>query len=320
MGIVLIDFNITTTINGKLCVAAISKETVTVNFCIHFTIDSNFRSHLESIIAAAIYKGYAIVTIGTILGGKPPCIVFISQCSDISIKGNIRITCRIKAKGISFAMNQHVHITVDGKFIGIIRILLSLSANTDTFDSSVIRSPYDQFICCNSDVFHGISRQSRYRFLAVSCRNKSQRMVLRIDIHRMIHIAYINGISSLNSGVLGEFIVLSIIFQYAGIHVFLICTSYAGNSIGKFSIRLGCRNFQIIIESLTSNLCTSSSIGEGNLSCLQFFRRRRKAISYFHNSGKMSIRITGVVQFISQLVQDTSHQCLICFTVAVFES
>ena len=67
MGIVFIDFNIPAAIDRQLCSTAVGKEGIAINLCIHIAVDGDLRPHLEGIVAAAVYKGYAIITPGSLL-------------------------------------------------------------------------------------------------------------------------------------------------------------------------------------------------------------------------------------------------------------
>ena len=320
MGVILIDFNIAAAIDGELCMAAVGKEGIAIDLRIHIAIDGDLRSCLESIVTAAVHKRYAIVAIRTVLGSKSPGIVLIPHGCDVAIEGDVRVPRHIKAKGIVASMDQHVHIAVDGEFIWMIRILLALSSYPQCFDSSVIGGPDDQLIRRNGHPVYGIDFHRRYGLLTGTIGYKGQGMALRIDVNRMVHISHIDRIGSGDGGILGKHIMLPIILQNAGIHIFLVFFSHAGNGIGEFRIGLGFRKLDIVVEALTCGLCAISTVGEGNLTSLHFCRRCGKAGSNLYGPRQMAIGIAGVIELIGQLVQNVSHQGFIRFTVGVIES
>ena len=96
MLVILIDFDITATINRQLSMTAVGKQAVAVDFGIYIAVDGNFRAHLQGVVAAAVYQRAAVVAKGTFLGGQAPFAVFVAHSGYITVKGYFGITVCIK--------------------------------------------------------------------------------------------------------------------------------------------------------------------------------------------------------------------------------
>ena len=96
MLVILVDFDIAATVNRQLSMTAVSKQSITVNLGIYITVDSNLRTHLQAVIAAAVYQRTAIVAKGTFLGRQAPFAVFVAHSCYVTVKGYFGITVCIK--------------------------------------------------------------------------------------------------------------------------------------------------------------------------------------------------------------------------------
>ena len=62
MFVILIDFDVAAAVDGQFRMTAIRKEAVAVDLRIDITVDGDLRSHLQAVVAAAVYQRAAIVT------------------------------------------------------------------------------------------------------------------------------------------------------------------------------------------------------------------------------------------------------------------
>ena len=96
MLVILVDFDIAATVNRQLSMTAVGKQSITVNLGIYITVDSNLRTHLQAVIAAAVYQRTAIVAKSTFLGRQAPFAVFVAHSGYVTVKGYFGITVCIK--------------------------------------------------------------------------------------------------------------------------------------------------------------------------------------------------------------------------------
>ena len=96
MLVILVNFDITATVNRQLRMTAVSKQSIAVNLGIYITVDSNLRAHLQGVIAAAVYQRAAVIAIRTFFGGQAPFAVFVAHSGYITVKGYLGITICIQ--------------------------------------------------------------------------------------------------------------------------------------------------------------------------------------------------------------------------------
>ena len=96
MLVILINFDVTATVNRQLCMTAVSEQCVAVDFGIDIAVNGNLRAHLQGVIAAAVYQRAAVIAKSTFFGGQAPFAVFVAHSSYIAVKGYFGITVCIQ--------------------------------------------------------------------------------------------------------------------------------------------------------------------------------------------------------------------------------
>ena len=96
MLIILVDFDVAAAVNRQLSMTAVSKQAVAVNLSVYITVNSNLRSCLQGVVAAAVYQGAAIVTISTLLRGQAPFTVFVTHSGYVTVKGYLGVACCVQ--------------------------------------------------------------------------------------------------------------------------------------------------------------------------------------------------------------------------------
>ena len=150
MLVILINFDVTATVNRQLSMTAVGEQCVAVDFGIYITIDSNLWSHLHRIVAAAVYQGTAIIAISTFLGGQAPFAAFVTHSSNITVKGYFGIASCIQAQGITDTLHIELGITVDGQLHRFVLTMYAL-AYIDALNTTIGTAAVDyQLACINS--------------------------------------------------------------------------------------------------------------------------------------------------------------------------
>ena len=85
MGVVLIDLDVASAIDRKLCMTAVCKQTVTVYLSIDITIDGDFRSHLHCVVAAAVDQRATVVAKCTLTCTQSPFMCCITHSCHVAI-------------------------------------------------------------------------------------------------------------------------------------------------------------------------------------------------------------------------------------------
>ena len=96
MLVILINFDVTATVNRQLSMTAVGEQCVAVDFGIDIAVNGNLRAHLQGVIAAAVYQRAAVIAKSTFFGGQAPFAVFVAHSGYIAVKGYFGITVCIQ--------------------------------------------------------------------------------------------------------------------------------------------------------------------------------------------------------------------------------
>ena len=240
--IILVDFDIAAAVNRQLCMTAVCKQAVTVNLGIDITIDSNLWSHLQGVVAAAVYQGTAIIAKSTFLGGQAPFAVFVAHSGYIAVKGYFGIASCIQAQGITNTLHIELGITVDGQLH---RFVLALSALTyvDTFNTTIGTAAVDyQLACINS---YAVSRAGAKSINCRTCTRisvKSQGFTLSIYCCSLSQV-YRRLVVSSNAAVFSKFIG-TVFNENAASYIFTIISLDTSQCSSKFCFYLMIRHYR----------------------------------------------------------------------------
>ncbi len=317
--IVLIDFDVAAAVDGQFGMTPVRKKSVPVDFGIHIAVDGDFRPHLQIVIVAAVNQGAAVITPGAVLGVQPPIIAVASHSGDIPVECDFGITGGVKPQRVADALDIQIDIAIDGEFIRIVRILLSLTAHIECFDAAFVTvtgSIDNQFIRRNRRAFEAI-RRNPIMLSVISRRSglDGQRFSGGIDIDSMSHVAgYIDGCSFccrravydiINGGIFREDIVLTFVREHAPLYVRGIIGFDPGDGRRKF-----CDGLPRIVA---FDIVSFSRIGKGEIAD---FKRRGagcEPVCNFDSPGKIPFPagIRRVSQFSGERLQDASDIVLI---------
>ena len=285
--IILVDFDIAAAVNRQLSMAAVSEQAVTVNLSVYITVNSNLRSHLQGVVAAAVYQGAAIVTISTLLRGQAPFTVFVTHSGYITVKGYFGVACCIQAQGITNALDVHLGIAIDGQLHRVILVLLALAAYVDALNTTFgAVSIEHQLVSSNSYTVSAVGTNRMNGRVVGYIGVEGQGFAFGINGSSLVHISTMC-ISCGDAAVLSE-LIQALFFDYSSLIVFLILSLHTSQSCGKLILNLVVRCRKIRSDAVfVLQAAFAVLLGECHVASVHCCRRRRQAIGNLHITGQI---------------------------------